>query len=274
LNERDNREAYSNGETYDAQVNATGIEFYTSLAQETGGPVLELACGTGRVSIPIARLGMDVTGLDFAPAMLEQARRKSGALPVRWAQADARSFDLGRLFRLIFLTGNSFQQFLSNADQQAMLQCAHAHLDGEGLFAFETRNPLLPSPSTRSHLEGLIERARLRGDFFTLLETRQTEWFWQTYADVHGHEITERISQEYDPITQTLRLTNRGRWSDGTHEQSRTGHETLRYTFPQELRALLHYNGFTVVREFGDWYGGSLTADSLSIILACKKRSS
>jgi ubiquinone/menaquinone biosynthesis C-methylase UbiE len=80
----------------------TGIAFYAALAQETGGPVLEIACGTGRVSIPIARLGLAVTGLDIVPGMLARARSKSAGLPMRWVEGDARSFDLGERFRLIF----------------------------------------------------------------------------------------------------------------------------------------------------------------------------
>ena len=81
----------------------TGIAFYTALAQETGGPVLEIACGTGRVSIPIARLGFSVTGLDIIPAMIERACNKSVGLPMRWIVGDARTFDFSEQFRLIFL---------------------------------------------------------------------------------------------------------------------------------------------------------------------------
>jgi SAM-dependent methyltransferase len=55
----------------------TGVAFYAALAQETGGPVLEIACGTGRVAIPIARRGFAVTGLDVVPGMLERARRSA-----------------------------------------------------------------------------------------------------------------------------------------------------------------------------------------------------
>ncbi len=54
----------------DVRENDTGVAFYTALARETGGPVLEIACGAGRVSIPIARLGFAVTGLDIAPKTL------------------------------------------------------------------------------------------------------------------------------------------------------------------------------------------------------------
>src|SRR5687768_7797900 len=110
---------YAAAEDYDVRENDDGVAFYTALAQETGGPVLEIACGTGRVTIPIARLGLDVTGLDVVPQMLDQARRKSTGLPIRWVEADGRDFALGQQFRFIFLTGNAFQQFLTNADQAA-----------------------------------------------------------------------------------------------------------------------------------------------------------
>ena len=80
--DHDNLEEFADPETYDIEDDSdTGIAFYAALARETGGPVLEIACGTGRVGIPIARLGYAVTGLDIVPGMLELARRKSAGLP-------------------------------------------------------------------------------------------------------------------------------------------------------------------------------------------------
>ena len=143
--DHDNLEEFSDPANYDMEdASDTGIAFYAALAQETRGPVLEIACGTGRVSIPIARLGFSVTGLDIVPGMIERARSKSVGLPMRWIVGDARTFDLSEQFRLIFLTGNAFQAFLTNADQEALLQRVYAHLHDEGLFAFETRNPIFP----------------------------------------------------------------------------------------------------------------------------------
>src|SRR5215510_9642719 len=137
-----NLEEFADPRNYDVEQRTTkGIAFYTALAQETGGPVLEIACGTGRVSIPIAQLGFAVTGLDIVPGMLERARSKSAGLPTRWVGGDARTFDLGEQFRLIFLTGNAFQAFLTRADQEALFARVRAHLYVGGLFAFETRNP-------------------------------------------------------------------------------------------------------------------------------------
>jgi SAM-dependent methyltransferase len=269
LLDHDNVEEFQDAQTYDLHENDTGVAFYTALAQETGGPVLELACGTGRVCIPIARLGFAVTGLDIVPAMLAQARRKSRDLPILWVEGDARAFDLGERFRLILLTGNAFQLFLTNADQQALLARVRAHLHDEGLFAFETRNPLWPSLLTRADQEAPLERARRRGDFVPLLESREDE---QTQTDRSGRAVRESLRQVYDPVAQLLHLTSDKRWREGDQERTTVTRLALRYTFPEELATLLHDTGFTIVRQYGDWDREPLTAASTSMIVVCRKR--
>ena len=108
--EHNNLKEFADPVNYDrADHGDTGVAFYCALAREASGSVLELACGTGRVTIPVAKLGFPVTGLDIVPGMLAQARSKSAGLPVRWVEGDARTFDLREHFRLIFLTGNAFQ---------------------------------------------------------------------------------------------------------------------------------------------------------------------
>lgn len=258
--DHNNLEEFSDAVTYDCEDSSdTGVAFYTALAQETGGPVLELACGTGRVSIPIAQHGFAVTGLDIVPGMLAQARRKAVGLPVRWIEGDARTFDLGAYFRLIFLTGNAFQGFLTNADQQAVLQRVHAHLHAEGLFAFETRNPLIGASLSR---EG----------HFVRLETHAEEEAWSSFIDAHGREVRLSKSRVYDPVAQIFHWTTYRRWHEDGQERTKITRIALRYTFPQELAALLHYNGFTIVRQYGDWNYAPLTASSPSIIVVCRKR--
>jgi SAM-dependent methyltransferase len=258
--DHNNLEEFADPINYDlADPSDTGVAFYRALAQETGGPVLELACGTGRVTIPIARLGFSVTGLDIVPGMLEQAKRKSAGLPVRWVEGDARTFDLGEQFRLIFLTGNAFQAFVTNAEQEALLQRVRAHLHDEGLFAFETRNSLLPNTKTR---EGL----------FVTLETCNEEKDWPSFVNVNGDEVRVSTTQVYDHVAQIVHLTGYKRCHDGQEEQTKITRTALRYTFPQELSALLHYNGFIILRQYGDWNEEPLTATSPSIISVCRKR--
>ncbi len=76
----------------------------------------------------------------------------------------------------------------------------------------------------------------------------------------------------YDPIAQIMHWTTRRRRHEGTRERSKVTRIALRYTFPQELAALLRYNDFDVVRQFGDWNLEPLAADSPSIIVVCRKR--
>jgi SAM-dependent methyltransferase len=255
-----NLEEFADPVSYDMEdTSDTGVAFYTALAQETGGPVLEIACGTGRVSIPIARLGFAVTGLDIVPGMVELARSKSTGLPTRWVEGDARAFDLGEQFRLIFLTGNAFQGFLTNADQQALLQRVRAHLHDEGLFAVETRNPLI---ANTENPEGL----------FVTLETRDEEEDWPSFVNADGHEVRLSRTRVYDHVAQILHWTTFKRWHVGEEKHTRITRIALRYTFPQELAALLYYNGFTIIRQYGDWNLEPLTAASPSIIVVSRKQ--
>jgi SAM-dependent methyltransferase len=256
--DHDNLEAFADAEDYDHEdTSDDGVAFYAASAAETGSPVLEVACGTGRVAIPIAKLGYSVTGLDIVPGMIQRAKEKSAGLPARWIEGDARAFDLGEKFRLIFMTGNAFQAFVTNEEQAAVLPRIHAHLHADGLFAFETRNPLMPGTHTRAGL-------------FVTLETRADETEWSPYINKDGHEVRVFTTQVYDPITQIVHLNGIKRWHDGQQERTHTSRTALRYTFAQELRGLLRYNGFDVVRTYGDWDLSTLTATSPSIISVCR----
>ena len=170
LIDHDNLEEYADPVDYDWRYSSdTGVAFYSALAWEAGGPVLEIACGTGRVAIPIARQGFAVTGLDVVPAMLERARFKAEAagLSVRWVEDDARRFDLdSERFRLIFLTGNAFQAFLTNADQEALL----------GRVRAPTSTTRGSSPSRRATRAGAPVRAG----------TKTQTACWSTWRLVRG----------------------------------------------------------------------------------------
>jgi SAM-dependent methyltransferase len=282
LIDHNNLEEFADRHTYDIEDSSdAGIAFYTALAQETGGPVLEIACGTGRVSIPIARLGFDVTGVDIVPGMLALARSKSAGLPARWVEGDARTFALGEHFRLIFVTGNAFQAFLTRADQEALLERVRTHLHDEGLFAFETRNPRwagsgnnrsVPAPgdSVPQQIRDPGTATRGRG-LFAYLETRDMEEEWQTYIDGSGRLVRLSKTQVYDHVAQILHWTTYRRWRVGDQEHTKVTRIAVRFTFPQELAALLHYNGFTIIRQYGDWNLEPLTAASTSIISVCRK---
>ena len=79
-------------------------------------------------------------------------------------------------------------------------------------------------------------------------------------------------TQAYDHVAQILHWTTYRRWREGDQEHTKITRIAVRYTFPQELEALLYYNGFTIIRQYGDWNLEPLTAASTSIISVCRKR--
>lgn len=134
-----------NAELYDATMGRDAdamhdVPFYVELARQAadeGQAVLELGCGTGRVTIPIAQAGVEVVGLDNSPAMLDVARRKArdAGLDIRWVTADMRSFQLEQPFGLIIIPFRTFLHLLTDEDQAASLDRVYQHLLPGGRFA-------------------------------------------------------------------------------------------------------------------------------------------
>ncbi len=92
--------------------------------------------------IHLAKCGIKISGVDITPEMLKYARIKAEGLPVTFIEGDARIFESKKHFSMIYLTGNAFQAFLSDEDQISLLKTVYKHLKPNGIFAFETRNPM------------------------------------------------------------------------------------------------------------------------------------
>ena len=251
-------EEYTDPEEYDLENGLDGPElpFYGALARETGGPGLDLACGTGFLTLPLADAGLAMTGVDASPEMLDHARRKGAARPIRWLLADCRLLDLGETFRLITLTGNSFQAFLTRADQEALLGTVRRHLAPGGLFAFETRFP----------------RAGTLFDLSTPDGAWSPEIPWRTFENEQGQTVNVSTTQRHDPIRQTVTYAIHRRWREAEEERVKTEQTTLRYVYPAEMEALLHYNGLAIRDAYGDWDRQPLAATSPRMIYVCQRR--
>ena len=223
--------------------------FFLELAKKLGGPTLELGCGTGRVTIPLAQNGVDITGLDAVLDMIEYAKQKAKDLPIHWIVADIRSYRLDQKFRLIFETGCVFQHLLERHDQEAFFARAMEHLDKDGQFVL---NLIFPHSD--------------------LLDNVETEKEWFTYPHPDGSIVRVSGTEYYDPIRQVKVETAYRRWSDvNRNEIVRVAPLSLRYIFPQEMEALLHYNGFKIIDRFGNCDGSGLTEKSPRLIYVCRK---
>src|SRR5579862_5306723 len=236
-------EGYRDAQAYDIEEQGYDADYALTLAlaRESGGPLLDLACGTGTTAIRLAQSGYDVTGVDITPEMIARAEQKAQTqgLSIDWVVADARTFGLHRQFAFIYMLGNAFQHFLSRVDQEALLAHVRDHLQPQGRFLFGTRNP---SPRN-------------------LLEVRFPEP--QKYTMPDGRQYTISEQQEYDPITQVQYYTFQKAWLTAEDLQEEKQYRTaLRYVFPQEMEALLFYNGFTIRSCYGSWQQEPLTATS------------
>ena len=117
-------------------------EFYLALALGTGGPALDLGCGTGMLACRLAAEGLTVVGVEPSHSMLAIARTRPGAELVDWVRSGAESLRLAQRFDLVYMTGHAFQALLTDEHALAALKTARLHLARGGRFAFETRNPV------------------------------------------------------------------------------------------------------------------------------------
>ncbi len=244
-----NLEEYDDPEIYD-QENADfepDGEFYLAYAQQIGGAVLELGCGTGRITIPMAQQGVDITGLDIAPQMIARAKSKAQQLSTQWITADTRDFALSRTFRLIFESGATFQHMLTQGDQENMLARVREHLEPDGCFIVGTIMPNID----------------------LLKDEVEQEWF--TYTQGDKQEVRVSGTQHFDWLSQIKTETAIRRWKDlNGQEIVKHAPLSLRYTFPQEMEMLLRHNGFIILESFGDWDKSTLTQASGHIIHVCR----
>ena len=205
-------------------------EFYRSLAVSTGGPVLELGCGSGRVLLPIAREGLPCVGLDSSPTMLEAFRRKDPPENLRLVTGAVQDFDLSpQRFAFIYAAFRVLQHVVAVEDQLACLRNVRRHLAPGGLFAFDVFAPRLERVALTDEPEAEDVRFPLDGD-----------------------EIVRFASVRREPATQTMEVRFRyERRRDGRVIDSREAKAQMRWFFRYELEHLLARSGFSRFELFG-----------------------
>lgn len=208
------------------------VDFYAALAVESGGPVLELGCGTGRVLLEIARRGIACAGADSSEAMLRVLREKPGAEKLELQCAPMQQFDFGRRrFGFVFSAFRAFQHLYDIEEQLACLACVRRQLAPGGRFAFDVFCPRLERTALRSE----PEREDLR---------------FQEGADT----IVRFVKVERDLPAQLMQLHMRfERRRHGETVSSETEHINMRWFHRYELEHLMFRAGFSHVEIHGDF---------------------
>lgn len=226
------------------------LPYYMGLARQASGGVLELACGSGQITVPIASAGLPIAGLDLSQPLLDAARERAATanVSVEFALGDMRNFDLGRKFALIFIARNSLLHLHSTEDLLAAFAAIRRHLVHGGIFAFDIFNP-----SVR-----LL--ARPPGQRFPVFE-KETSSFGKIAAEQ---------TTAYDPATQV----GHSRWylsAPGKPDACEFSLD-LRNIFPQELPLLLAAGGLHLEKRTGDLSEAFFDASSRFQICLCRSK--
>ena len=216
-------------------------EFYLDLALKTGGPVLDLGCGTGMLACRIAAEGLAVVGAEPSPSMLHIARSRPGAELVDWVRSGAQSLRLAERFDLVYMTGHAFQALLADEHALAVLKTARVHLARGGRFAFETRNP-----AARAWLSWTPASSR------RLVQTQGQG------------RIEETVDAVHESASGIVFLRHRYRFLDRGIE--REGASRIRFVDQVHLARLIAEAGLAPVAFYGDWNGTPWTSQSREII--------
>ncbi|GHA22977.1 antibiotic biosynthesis protein [Devosia pacifica] len=226
---------YDDAELYDlvAPPDADMEAFYVNAA---GGPsrrVLELACGSGRITVPLATSGASVTGVDLSETMLARARDllATRGVSAKLVTLDMRSFQLDEKFDVIVLAANSLLHLHTHEEFADAFSAIRRHLAPGGVFAFDVFVPcatmLSRAPGDRHRL-ACFEHPRLGA-------------------------VTVEETIDYDPTTQISAID--WYWSTPANGVFRHTPLTLRQIYPQELPLLLRLGGLELANRFGGFSG-------------------
>lgn len=201
------------------------VPFWRSLALRTGGIVLELGCGTGRISAPLGRAGIQLVGLDRSEPMLARARRRLRRAQLKnpkLVRGDIRTlpFVVGGPFSLVMAPYGILQSLLSEQDLQDTLAAVHGVLIPGGIFGLELVADLPSWKEYKKRISLKGWRAKPGGTYVTLVETvrqdrrRRLTIFDQAFTERRGQERrTHRFSLAFRTLTvpqMTERLEDKG----------------------------------------------------------------
>jgi SAM-dependent methyltransferase len=232
------------------------LDFYGDLAGQSptsSNGVLEVGCGTGRITIPLARRGVNVAGLDVSRAMLDIARQKSGSMKnIEWILGDMRSFDLGRIFDLVIVPGHSFQFMLTPGEQTGCLVSIRKHLAPNGrLVVHVDHQDVAWLSQAAGPKQGVVDLK---------VEVSHPET---------GHTIRTMRAWAYETSTQTA--TSRTIWEivgqDGQIlERLEREPVRLHCAFRFEMEHLFGLTGYQIDAVYGDFVGHPLRDDSEDMV--------
>jgi hypothetical protein len=220
---------------FDPGVVEPAVDVLSALAG--GGRALEFAIGTGRIALPLAARGVDVCGIDLAPAMVERLREKPGGRDLSATIGDFASARVEGTFRLVYLVFNTIGNLITQDDQVACFSNAAIHLESGGCFVIEV---------------GVPEVRRLPpGERHVVFHADGESW---------GID-------EYDAASQALVSHHFRREGGGLRHRA----IPFRYVWPGELDLMARIAGLTLESRWADWHRQPFDHESTSHVSVWRK---
>lgn len=239
---------------YDANIydglntSLSDLKFYKQwLPKDKNSKLLELCCGTGRLTIPIAKDGYRIYGVDNNVSMLDKAKEKAleSGLNIKFIEADIRELHLPETFDLIFIPFNSIHHLYKTEDFVKVLAIVRNHLNKGGRFLFDCYNP-----NIQYIVEGQKGKEKIT-DYFTKDGRHviiEQSMHYESHNQINRIEWHYYINGEFDSIQNM----------------------DMRLYFPQELDFYLKSSGFSILKKFGDFEETSFHNNSEKQIFICE----
>jgi SAM-dependent methyltransferase len=232
------------------------IAFYLDRALMVNGPILELGCGTGRITLPLIHHGCRVDALDISEPMLQRLERKAQSqLNADERQRlslhcmDMRELALGRKYPLIICPFSAFTYLVEEEDQRIALRKILEHLEQDGRFILDVFVP-----------------------HFAELALPDDHLYFDYRRELQNGMVLERektIAKDLTRQINTVRRTYRFLDPDGSLLRTVTTEERIRYRFHNEMVLLLQNQGFEVVEQFGDFESHPFEYHAAMMVFVC-----
>src|SRR4051812_47182935 len=250
----------ANADYYDAEYEHSpmlqcDVPFFLGHLPRRKLRVLDVTCGTGRASIPIAQAGHRVVGIDYDQDMLDRAEFKRDSVGLRpkhldFIKQNALAIDLPERFDWATIFFNTFLNFTTLAHQDLLLRGVHQHLRPRGRLWIDIFQP---------NLEILSKPEARAADSYLF------------YVPALDRTVQRSMDIRRDPSKQLQDITFHYRWYNGDgEEQHETSEFALTFVFPRELQMLLERNRFKLECIYGDYDGSKLNADSPRMIAVAR----
>ena len=243
---------FDDGELYDIILGTLdyAVDFYVKQARQADGPVLDIACGTGRILLPCWLAGIPVDGLDYSASMLDRLRKKAADLhftPTLF-QADMADFRLPGKYALIMITFNAFGHNLTQETQIRCLQCCRQHLLPGGVLVFDAFFP-------GQHILGAEQHTRV-------MEL-------ETIHPVTGETLRNYDTRSFDRVRQIQHSINEIEATDaqGNVRTLQRSEFDMRWTYKDEMALLLRVAGFPCWEIHGNFEGKPLTEETDGLVV-------